>query len=106
MTEVTPDYDQFVRNEQILSGQEEPIIAQPSAADVQAAWDKMKEDNPWFAPAKSEPLPPCPHTFMFSLNANHTVVRGCIHCGQTDVSLAMGDPVDLRWHRIQEGGEG
>lgn len=81
---------------------EEPIIKQPTRQDIQAAMAKLLKDNPWFAQPEPEPELACPHVYMFQLNANHTLVRGCIHCGQTCATLVMGSPDDLQWHRIQE----
>lgn len=52
--------------------------------------------------AASAVFAPHQHFWQFQLNANHTLVRGCIHCGQADATLVMGNVHDLVWHRIQE----
>ena len=82
-------------------------------AEADVVWKKLSPDDQMVLSAyiretqqKSEPEPDvCPHTFMFSLNANHTLVRGCIHCGETYATLVMGNVQDLQWHRIQESEE-
>ena len=55
-----------------------------------------------------EPEPPVSHhqhVYIFQLNANHTLIRGCMHCGQAHATLVMGDPEDLQWHRVKEPSE-
>jgi hypothetical protein len=89
--------------------QQAPLDTTISPEEFQNILDKHFRQNisgvP-FAASFDLPMVKCEHLYQFELNNGHTLIRGCIHCGETNCTLVAGpDPKALQWHYINEPDE-